>query len=65
MLKEINLDGVFVAPFAADLFFGLLLFVPLRWAFDRWAIQRWVWHRSLFDISIFVIIVSVLGLVTG
>ena len=36
MLKEINLDGIFVSPFAGDLFVALLIFVPLRWAFDRW-----------------------------
>jgi hypothetical protein len=65
MLKEINLDGIFVSPFAGDLFFALLIFYPLRLLFDRWGIQRWVWHRSLFDISIFVIIVSVIGLAAG
>jgi hypothetical protein len=65
MLKEINLDGIFVSPFAGDLLFGLLIFYPLRLLFDRCAIQRWVWHRSLFDVSIFVIIVSVIGLVAG
>jgi hypothetical protein len=65
MLKEINLDGIFISPFAGDLLVGLLVFLPLRGAFDRWAIQRWVWHRSLFDISFFVILVSIVGLVAG
>jgi hypothetical protein len=62
MLKEINIDGIFIAPFAAYLFVTLLLFIPLRYLFDRYAIQRWVWHRSLFDASIFVIILSLIGL---
>jgi hypothetical protein len=62
MLKEINLDGVFVAPFAGYLVVALLIFLPVRYAFDRYAIQRWVWHRSLFDMSIFVIILSLIGL---
>jgi len=62
MLKEINLDGIFVAPFALDLFIALLIFLPLRVVFDRWGMQGRVWHRPLFDISIFVIIVSLLGL---
>jgi hypothetical protein len=65
MLKEVNIDGIFIAPFAADLFFALLIFFPLRVLFDRQAIQRWVWHRQLFDISVFVIIVSIIGLVFG
>jgi len=62
MIKEINIDGVFVAPFAAYLLVALLLFIPVRMVFDRIAIQRWVWHRPLFDISIFVIILSLIGL---
>jgi hypothetical protein len=63
MLKEINVDGVFIAPFAGYVVLALLLFLPLRQLFDRWAIQRWVWHRQLFDFSIFVIILSVIGLI--
>ena len=62
MLKEINLDGVFIAPFAAYLLAALLIFFPLRMLFDRWAIHRWVWHRQLFDISVFIIILSLVGL---
>ncbi len=62
MLKEINLDGVFFAPFAGYLAVALILFLPLRTIFDRYAIQKWVWHRALFDISVFVIILSVIGL---
>ncbi len=65
MLKEVNLDGIFIAPFAADLFWALVIFYPLRLCFDRWAIERWVWHRSLFDLSVFVIIVSAIGLTLG
>jgi len=62
MLKEINLDGVYVAPFVGFLFFALLLFIPVRLLFDRYQIQRWVWHRQLFDISVFIIILSLIGL---
>jgi hypothetical protein len=62
MLKEINLDGIFVAPFAGFLFVALLIFIPIRILFDRYEIQRWVWHRQLFDISVFIIILSLVGL---
>jgi len=62
MLKEINLGGVFIAPFAGYLLVALLIFIPVRILFDRYAIQRWVWHRPLFDISVFVIILSIIGL---
>ena len=63
MFKEINMDGVFFAPFAGFLVVALFIFLPLRLLFDAWAIQRWVWHRQLFDFSIFVIILSVVGLI--
>jgi len=62
MLKEINVDGVFIAPFAGYLFVALLIFIPVRWLFDRYAIHRWVWHRPLFDSSVFIIILCLIGL---
>jgi hypothetical protein len=62
MLKEINLEGVYVAPFVGFLFLALLIFIPVRMIFDRYQIQRWVWHRQLFDISVFIIILSLIGL---
>ncbi len=62
MLKEINLDGIYVSPFVGYMAVALLLFLPMRALFDRYAIQRWVWHRPLFDISVFVIILSLIGL---
>jgi hypothetical protein len=65
MLKEVNLDGIFFAPFALDLAIALVIFLPLRIVLDRHAVQRWVWHRPLFDIAIFVIIVSLIGLMAG
>jgi len=62
MLKEINIEGVFIAPFAGYLFAAVLIFLPVRMLFDRWAIQRYVWHRPLFDTSVFIIILSLIGL---
>jgi hypothetical protein len=60
--KEINLDGIFVAPFAGYLVVALVIFLLVRKVFDRYAIQKWVWHRPLFDISVFVIILCIIGL---
>ena len=62
MLKEIDIFGVFIAPFAGFLFAAIVTFIPVRMLFDRYAIQRWVWHRPLFDISVFIIILSLIGL---
>jgi hypothetical protein len=63
MLKEINIFGIYIAPFAGYLFVALVIFLPLRKLFDRWALERYVWHRPLFDFSVFVIILSLIGLI--
>jgi hypothetical protein len=62
MLKEINLFGIYVAPFAVYTVAALLVFIPLHWYFDRIEIQRWVWHRALFEAASFVILLSLIGL---
>jgi hypothetical protein len=63
MIKEVNICGIFFAPFVAYLVVALLIFYPIRVLFDRCAIHRFVWHRPLFDISVFVIILSLIGLI--
>ena len=62
MIKEVNLSGIYVAPFAAYLFCALLIYVPLRICLDRIEIQKWVWHRPLFEVAVFLIILSLIGL---
>jgi hypothetical protein len=62
MLKEIDIFGVYIAPFAGYLVLALLIFLPVHHVFDRYTIQRWVWHRPLFDFCIFIIILSLIGL---
>jgi hypothetical protein len=61
MYKEINLDGIYIAPFAGDLMLAILIFLPIRALFDQLHADQWVWHRPLFDASIFVIILSLVG----
>lgn len=62
MIEEVNLSGIYVAPFAAFLFWTILIFVPVRILFDRIEIQKWVWHRRLFEVAVFLIILSLIGL---
>ncbi len=62
MIQEVNLLGIYVAPFAAFLFWAFLVFIPLRIWLDRIEIQKWVWHRSLFEVAVFLIILSLIGL---
>ena len=63
-MKEINLWGVYVAPFASWLVLAAVVYLPVRWWFDRIEVQQWFWHRRLFDTAIFVIILSVIGLLS-
>jgi len=62
MLKEFNLNGVYLAPFAVYFVIAVLVYLPVYRMMDRWEIGRWVWHRHLFDFSIFIIILSLIGL---
>ncbi len=61
-IKEINIAGVYVAPYCGYLAAALAIFFPLRLLFDRLALQRYVWHRPLFDTAVFVFILSLIGL---
>ena len=61
-MKEVDLFGIYVAPFAAWLVLAAIIFFPLRAWFDRIEVQRWFWHRRLFDMAVFVIILSLIGL---
>jgi hypothetical protein len=63
MIKEIDICGILIAPFAGFLLAALLLYIPLLNLFDHFALHRFVWHRPLFNLSIFVIILSVIGLI--
>jgi len=63
MIKEINLFGIYIAPFAGYMALALVFFIPLRIYFDRIQLQRYVWHRALFDMAVYVIILSLIGLV--
>lgn len=62
MIKEVHIFGIYVAPFAAYLFWTALIFFPIRIWFDRIEIQKMVWHRPLFEVAIFLIVLSLIGL---
>ena len=62
-MKELNLFGVYLAPFAGYVFVTTVLFFGVRFWLDRLEIEKWFWHRSLLDTAIFIIILSVIGLI--
>jgi hypothetical protein len=62
---EIDLFGVYVAPFAVMMLAAWLLTIPLRRLGDRFGVARFVWHPSLFNTAIYTIVLSLIVLVTG
>ena len=63
LLKEFNLNGVYLAPFAVYFILAVAVYIPVHRLLDRREIGRWVWHRNLFDFSVFIIILSLIGLI--
>ena len=64
-MREVNLFGVYLAPFVVYLVVGAALFLPLKLALDWVGADRIIWHRPLFDVSLFVCIVSSVTLAIG
>ncbi len=62
---EINIFGVYVAPFAPMLLAAWLIARPLQRVRDRFGITRLVWHPALFNIAIYVIILSLIVILVG
>jgi protein AaeX len=54
MIRELNLFGVYVAPFMGDFFVAAFVFFPLRWLCARSGLLSRVWHAALFELCLFV-----------
>jgi hypothetical protein len=61
-MKELDVFGVYLSPFVADLVLGAIAFAPVKLALDGIGADRFVWHRQLFDICLFVSVVSAVSL---
>jgi hypothetical protein len=55
---EINVFGVYVAPFAVMMLAAWLITLPLLHLGGRVGLIRHVWHPTLFNIAIYVIVLS-------
>jgi protein AaeX len=62
---EVNIFGIYVAPFAVMMVAAWLITIPLRHFGDRLGIARYVWHRALFDFAVYVIVLSLIVLGVG
>ncbi|MBS7538170.1 DUF1656 domain-containing protein [Ancylobacter lacus] len=65
MFSEVNILGVYVAPFAVMLLAASVAMVPLRMIGERVGLARRVWHAGLFELSVYVIVLSLIVLGCG
>jgi protein AaeX len=62
---ELDIFGVYVAPFALMMLVAWIATMPLLRLGDRLGLSRVVWHPALFNTGIYVIVLSLIVLVTG
>lgn len=62
---EVNLLGVYVAPFAPMMLLAWLITFPLLCLADHAGVARRVWHPALFNVAVYIIVLSLVVLVFG
>lgn len=62
---ELDIFGVYVAPFALMMLAAWIATIPLRLLGDRLGLSHAVWHPALFNSCVYVIVLSLIVLVTG
>jgi hypothetical protein len=58
MIKEINIDGVFLPPLLGYLLGTTLVWYLVRYLLGRVGVYRFVWHPPLFNSALYVIMLS-------
>jgi protein AaeX len=62
---DVNLLGVYVAPFSLMLVAAWFVTIALRRVADRFGLLRHVWHPALFVFAIYTIVLSLIVLGVG
>jgi hypothetical protein len=58
MSQELNLFGVYFAPFVGDLLRAAVLFFILRGLLARTRFSGRVWHPALFELCLFTLVLT-------
>ena len=58
MIKEINLDGIYLPPLLGCLVGTAVLWYVLRYLLNRIGVYRFVWHPPLFNTALYVMLLS-------
>ena len=56
MLTEINLGGIYMAPFALHLLIAAVPFFALRWLLSRSGILSRAWYLALCELALYVVL---------
>ena len=63
--SDMNLFGVYIAPFVPMLVIAGIVTGPLLRLANSFGLSRWVWHPALFNIAVYVIVLYVVALGFG
>jgi hypothetical protein len=62
---EVNLFGVYVAPFSLMMVAAWLVLIALRRVADHFGLLRHVWHPALFVFAVYMIMLSSIVLIVA
>jgi hypothetical protein len=62
---EVNVFGVYVAPFAVMMLAAWLILIALRRVADHFGLLRHVWHTALFVFAVYVIVLASIVLIVA
>jgi hypothetical protein len=65
MYSEVNILGVYVAPFVVMMIVAWGAMLPVLMLSNRYSLPRLVWHRGLFNLCIYLIILSIIVVLSG
>jgi protein AaeX len=62
---EVNVLGIYIAPFALMMLAAWLITLPIQRLADRIGVARRVWHPALFNLAVYVAVLSIVVLAIG
>ncbi len=65
MFSEVNILGVYVAPFAVMMLMAYVAMLPLNLICARAGVMRRVWHPGLFTLCLYIIVLALIVLAWG
>lgn len=58
MIKEINIDGIYLPPLIGYLLGTAVVWYGLRFVIERAGLYRHIWHPPLFNAALYVVLLG-------